>query len=550
MPVFKRPQDGSTRSASDREAARLERERRRAEREGRPVPESIPATDEPLEAAPEPTWEPFPPDEPAPEVEAEAPEPPEPEPEDPEAEEPEPEPAAEEPEPSEDPEPAEPEPGPTAEAPREPEPEPEPEGAPEPQPTEAFEPVDVVPERRTVALPRPQTDEVGQDGEAWDRPIGTRRVSRSEYQAQPGASGMPPHGRMTVPRRRRWRGRVLALLALLLVIAVAVVGFLLYQPFHGKGFGTVIVTIPQGLGARQIGDLLAKRDVVDSGFFFGLRARINGDRSKLRAGTFHLKHKMPYDEALTVLTTPPAAAAVIDVTLPEGPSRRELAPKVREAGVRGSYLKASARSRGFHSSAYGAPKGTRSLEGFLFPDTYELRQRDATARQLVRDQLRTFRSRFAKVDLSRARRRNLSRYDVLIIASMIEREAQVPRDRRLISAVIYNRLRKGIPLGIDATLRYRLNNWSRPLRVSELASTSVYNTRKHRGLPPTPIGNPGLAAIQAAADPAKASYLFYVVKPCGDGAHAFSSTDARFERDVRAYDRARAKRGGKDPSHC
>jgi UPF0755 protein len=165
-------------------------------------------------------------------------------------------------------------------------------------------------------------------------------------------------------------------------------------------------------------------------------------------------------------------------------------------------------------------------------------------------QLRTFKREFGTVDLKRARRRHLSRYDVLIIASMIEREAQVAKDRRLISAVIYNRLQRGIPLGIDATIRYRLNNWSKALRESELNIDSDYNTRRRLGLPPTPIGNPGLASIQAAADPARARYIFYVVKPCGNGAHAFSSTDAQFQKDVAAYNRARDKRGGKDPSHC
>jgi uncharacterized YceG family protein len=218
--------------------------------------------------------------------------------------------------------------------------------------------------------------------------------------------------------------------------------------------------------------------------------------------------------------------------------------------VRGSYVSASRHSGLLNPRDYGAPKGTRSLEGFLFPDTYELATRAATAKALVNDQLKTFKREFAKVDLSRAKRRNLSRYDVLIIASMIEREALVPKDRRLISAVIYNRLKRGMPLGIDATLRYRLDNWSRPLKQSELNTNSEYNTRKVQGLPPTPIGNPGLAAIQAAANPANVGYLYYVVKPCGKGAHAFSSTDAQFQKDVAAYKRASAARGGKDPSRC
>jgi UPF0755 protein len=133
---------------------------------------------------------------------------------------------------------------------------------------------------------------------------------------------------------------------------------------------------------------------------------------------------------------------------------------------------------------------------------------------------------------------------------MVEREAEVPRERRLIAGVICNRLRDGIPLGIDATIRYRLDNWSRPLRQSELAIDSPFNTRTRRGLPPTPIGSPGQASLTAALKPARNKYLYYVVKPCGHGAHAFSSTAAQFQRDVDAYNRKRAQLGGKDPSDC
>jgi UPF0755 protein len=105
-------------------------------------------------------------------------------------------------------------------------------------------------------------------------------------------------------------------------------------------------------------------------------------------------------------------------------------------------------------------------------------------------------------------------------------------------------------LGIDATLRYALNNWTEPLKVSELNSSTPYNTRNHAGLPPGPIGNPGLASIEAAAHPAKVPYLFYVVKPGTCGQHAFSSTDAQFERDVARYNQAREAAGGKSPTKC
>jgi uncharacterized YceG family protein len=130
---------------------------------------------------------------------------------------------------------------------------------------------------------------------------------------------------------------------------------------------------------------------------------------------------------------------------------------------------------------------------------------------------------------------------------MVEREAQLARERRLIAAVIYNRLRRGMPLGIDATIRYATRNWSRPIRRSELERDGPYNSRTRRGLPPTPIGNPGLASIRAAANPAKVPYLYFVVKPSSDGEHAFSSNEADFARDVERYEDARAAKGGRAP---
>ena len=149
-----------------------------------------------------------------------------------------------------------------------------------------------------------------------------------------------------------------------------------------------------------------------------------------------------------------------------------------------------------------------------------------------------------------AKRRKLTAYDVLTIASMVDREAQIPRERPLVASVIYNRLREGIPLGIDATIRFATNNWNRPLRQSQLAIDSPYNTRSRKGLPPGPRGSPGLAAIRAAARPARTGFLFYVVKPGTCGEHAFSKTDAEFQRDVGRYNTERARRGGKSPTNC
>jgi len=131
---------------------------------------------------------------------------------------------------------------------------------------------------------------------------------------------------------------------------------------------------------------------------------------------------------------------------------------------------------------------------------------------------------------------------------MIEREAQLPGDRAKVAAVIYNRLRLNMALGIDSTIRYALNDYTQPLTAVQLALDSPYNTRTHRGLPPTPISNPGDAAIGAAAHPAHVSYLYYVAGADGCGEEVFSTSIAQFERDAAAYREALAANGGRVPA--
>ncbi len=341
----------------------------------------------------------------------------------------------------------------------------------------------------------------------------------------------------------------MSLLALLL--AAGLIWFLveLLQPFHGSGQGTVTVTIPTHSTVSQIGDLLERDGVIASSFFFGARATLAGDRGDLRSGTYQLKLDMPYSAVLTALTTPPPAAKVSTLTIIEGRTRRQIDALLRSQGVRGSYLAATRHSRLLNPRSFGAPRATPTLEGFLFPSTYQLRDPIRNG-ALIADQLQTFRKQFASVNLSYARRKHLTPYDVLIVASMVEAEAATAHDRPLIASVIYNRLADGMPLQIDATTRYATNNYTRPLTVSELDSPSPYNTRIHTGLPPTPIDNPGLASIQAAAHPASTNDLYFVVKPCGNGEQVFTSSYSQFLKDAQQYQAARSARGGRSPAHC
>jgi UPF0755 protein len=152
--------------------------------------------------------------------------------------------------------------------------------------------------------------------------------------------------------------------------------------------------------------------------------------------------------------------------------------------------------------------------------------------------------------MSYAKSKNLTVYDVLTIASMVQAESGTTEQDKLVAAVIYNRLHEGMPLGIDATIRFAVDNYESPLTESELATGSPYNTRTNTGLPPGPINSPGLSAIEAAARPSKADYVFYVTKPGGCNELEFFKTEAEFEAGAANYEKAREEAGGNSPTSC
>jgi UPF0755 protein len=239
------------------------------------------------------------------------------------------------------------------------------------------------------------------------------------------------------------------------------------------------------------------------------------------------------------------APVTLRIVFPEGFSVRQMADRVAEV------RKIAIRKRGVtprlsgggYRAAVGraqAPRAfrpflkRRSVEGFLFPSLYEFTQH-TRAPKLVAKQMSAFESRWRGIDLRRSRARNLNAYDVLTIASMIEREAAVASERRLVSAVIYNRLKADMPLAIDATLRYGLGvPGNRPLTRAHFRSRTRYNTRRYRGLPPTPIGNPGVPSMRAAARPAGRNYLFYLRRP-GTVRHFFTASEEEFCAKAREW---------------
>jgi uncharacterized YceG family protein len=281
---------------------------------------------------------------------------------------------------------------------------------------------------------------------------------------------------------------------------------------------------------------LLVRRLVALGFLVGLVALVAGSAWTLLGGREEAAPPPPR------VAAPPKPLRII---FPEGFTRTDMARrisavneialqkrKVRPRLSQQRYLALTAGSskvpRGFRTE--GRPP---NLEGFLFPATYEFTKR-TTTRQLVNAQLAAFRKNWASVNMRYASSKNLTPYDVLTIASLIEKEVAVKKERPLVAAVIYNRLKAGMSLGIDATIRYGLDvPPTEALRESQLHDPTPYNTRIHAGLPPTPIANPGLASIRAAAHPAKVDYLFFVRKP--DKKHHFFTNN---QRDFENYKNA------------
>ncbi len=394
-----------------------------------------------------------------------------------------------------------------------------------------------------------------------DNPAPARRRAAQEPQAagSGGLAGRAAAGRDSFRRRfggggsggdpgtyrRRQTMAILGVLGGILAIWFLVA---LFQPFagDGEGEGTVRVEIPEGTEQGEIADILDDAGVISSATLFEWRVWLAGEKNQLQHGDYSLARGMSYSKVIERLTG--ATEGQISLVIPEGLSRDQVAEVVSGAGISGDYEAATASSPGFNPAKYGA-KDPANLEGFLFPATYEL-DAGATVEDLVPMQLDAFEQNLKGVDMSYAKKKNLTPYDVLIIASMIDREVMVPKERELVAAVIYNRLSDGTPLGIDATTRFETGNFEEPLTNDQLQTDSPYNTRTRAGLPPGPIGNPGIDAIEAAARPANVPFLFYVVKPGTCGEHTFVKTEAEFEEAVAAYNAAREEAGGQSPTEC
>lgn len=287
----------------------------------------------------------------------------------------------------------------------------------------------------------------------------------------------------------------------------------------------VEIEIIEGMNLTQISSLLEEKAVVDNGLFFKVYAEEKGLEKKLIPGKYNLKTGSEYGDVLKAITSGPLVVT-FKLAIPEGFMLKQVSERINGElpFIAKNDLEEAIKVENYsYDFLKDNNQPVQSLEGFLFPKTYEVIAQ-YTAKNVIEMFLSQYQLETSNLDYSVAVDNNLTPYDILKIASMIEREAYLPEERPLISAVIHNRLKINMALGIDATLIYFLDKWDNPLTESDLKTDTPYNTRLYTGLPPTPICNPGLDSIKAALNPADADYLYYVVTDPVSHKHTFSKT--------------------------
>lgn len=314
------------------------------------------------------------------------------------------------------------------------------------------------------------------------------------------------------------------------VLAAVTAWALFLEPRNDVAPGQgVTIVVARGATTAEIGRLLADEGVVASEYAFRLKARLKRADGRLAPGRYAMTTGMGYDEVIRRMIQGPPVKEVT-VTIPEGFVIEQIAERLEEKAdipAKDTLRIAKTRARSFaRKHPYLADAYDGSLEGYLFPKTYRIRKGESPE-VVLGMMLDQFDEELARVDLSKAKAAGLSVNDVVVIASIVEREARLDEERPLVSSVIRNRMARSMRLEIDATIEYVLPGNRFRLRYSDLRIESPYNTYRVQGLPPGPIASPGLASLEAAAEPARTDYLYYVLTG-RDGSHTFTTSKRDF----------------------
>ena len=325
-------------------------------------------------------------------------------------------------------------------------------------------------------------------------------------------------------------------IAAVILIILGIIIYQLYIPLDAKSPQTKVVEIPKGMNAKGIAHLLKEERLIRNGLTFRILAKAKGVENRLQAGEYELRSSLNLSRILSkiekgkILTHP--------FTIPEGYNIRQIAQVLEEKGLAGKerFLKLAKDSKLISQFNIQA----ESLEGYLFPETYRV-PKGMKEEEIIKLMLSQFNKRVTEEERRRAEEIGFTLHQIIILASIIEKETAAPEEKALISAVFHNRLKAKKPLQSDPTVIYALGEaFDGNLRKEDLRIDSPYNTYRYQGLPPGPIGNPGKEAIQAALYPADTDYLYFVSR--NDGTHEFSSSLEEHNQAVWKYQKRRIDR--------
>ena len=280
----------------------------------------------------------------------------------------------------------------------------------------------------------------------------------------------------------------------------------------------VQVKIREGISTAEIADRLAEKGVIDSPLKFRILARIYGYDNKLRPGAYSFTVGMSDDEVFAKLLT--GEKRLIKFTVPEGFGVKEIAARLANLDLvdKDEFLKAAA-----NFAPYDYMRKRRDVffatEGFLFPETYSV-ENDVEVDELLTLMTKTFDEKLTPTMRTQAEKLGLSVYDLITLASLVEREVRFPEDRPIVAQVFLKRLKLNMPLQTDATLQYLMDTPKEDVSIEDTQIDSPYNTYQHLGLPPGPIASPGMDAIEAVLHPADTDYLYFVADRSGHNHYA------------------------------
>lgn len=340
--------------------------------------------------------------------------------------------------------------------------------------------------------------------------------------------------------KRRNRKKILSFIVVLGVIILA--GYMIFAVYLNNGSKAlnpdseeyVSVVIPSGTGTAGIGDILQDNNLIDSINVFRFQSKLKGYDGKFKAGEYRLSQNMSMVDMMKIIVS--GNAATMRFTIPEGYDIKKTISKLSSEKLVNVEIFAQEIEIGQFNYKFlkDAPSGPNRLEGYLFPETYEIFT-TSDEHDIINRMLEQFDRVFTEEYYQRAEELDMDINEVLTIASLIERETQVDNERAIVSSVIRNRLAAGMPLQIDATVQYALGEQKDRLTYEDLKIDSPYNTYRINGLPPGPICSPGAESIKAALYPADTNYLYYVLKPELNGTHNFAVTYDEFIRYKNQY---------------